>query len=288
LALGTGPAAFAALPTAEAPISPPPVRVRRRSGARSCFLPALLLVATGVGMLNATSHRRHPCATAVDRFPAEVRDDPFAAEPAEPDPLGARQDFATGRSGPPWIAGWDARAAAAGQTVTIRGNGFSGAQHILFVAGPSARTGAAHADAEFDVLDDFTIEAVVPDLGRGARDVTVAVITPAGAAVTVPMDESAPPAGLFGGFVTVPGGQTLMPRRGTTLLVERGGCAASASDSVIFLRAGAGLDRVRNDCLIIRETPNPVAHDLSVTPVIEVPELRTCRVDSLFHYAGRW
>ena len=288
LALGAGPAAATAV--AESPAAPAAPRRNRRGGPRFCFFPALMLVAAGLGVFSASSHRRHACpiqqlmhdlsdSQDLTDSPTDARSHPAETEDGTP---------AVTRARPPSINGWDSRSGLPGQTVTIHGYGFSDAQRVVFAAGPSARTRAARGDAHFEVIDDSTIEAVVPDLGRGPRDATIAVITPSGAAVTVPADDAPSSAGSGGDFVTVWQGETVTPSRGATLLVERGGCAVSASESVIFLRAGGGVERARTDCLIVRETGNPVTHDLALTPVIEVPELRTCRVDSLFRYAGRW
>lgn len=186
-----------------------------------------------------------------------------------------------------WVPGVPVRA---GQLIGIRGAGMGDVRRVLFVAGPKGRSSAARAEAAFQSGDDASLIARVPDLGADARDATVVVFTPRGAAVAMPdrAERSAPTAGREGGdFLLVRGGTTLEPATGATLFVEPGATVSSPAGSVVLVRAGGGVDRARTDCLVIRETSNPQVRNLSVTPVLEVPALNACFVDKLIQYAGR-
>ena len=181
----------------------------------------------------------------------------------------------------PWITEIEGGPARAGGTVIIRGRGFTNTRRVLFAAGPQAGAGAVRADAPFEVRGDGTLVARVPDLGRRRREVAIIVLTPGGAAVTAPDDRGGP------SFQLVSPGTRITPEAGATLFVDRDATVASAAGSVVLVRAGGTVDRAWADCLVVRETPNPVAWDLKVTPVIDVPTLNACAVDSLFQYAGR-
>ena len=235
-----------------------------------------------------------------ERNPENERNGPPALTPAwsAPEPsVGPTTIDALARANvlrpdAPRIDGFSRVRAPAGVRIAIDGRGFRGASHVLFAA--AGATGKGWRDADFRVRDDGRLLVTVPDLGPGELRPTIVVVTPAGAAITTSSNTSlvspdaadrAPDsdAGLF--FVTA--GATLSPRYGAAVIVERGASVHAASGSLVVVRSGGGVERARTDCLIIRETPRPEARDLAVTPVLDVPAVNTCFLDSPFQYSGR-
>ena len=164
---------------------------------------------------------------------------------------------------------------------------------MVFAAPDGAHGGWNYA--AFRVRDDGHLIVAVPDLGPAARLATILVVTPKGAAVTVPVGatlvpvDHRTPADLGdSGFFYVPSGATLTPPgRGAVVVVDRGAWVRAAAGSLVVLRSGGGAQQARTDCLIIRETPRPEARDLSIAPVLDVPAVNACFVDSLFQYSGQ-
>jgi hypothetical protein len=195
------------------------------------------------------------------------------------------------RAGGPSITGFSEERGAAGERVAVDGRGFAGTSRVVFAA--PATAGRAWSDAAFRVRDDGRLIATVPDLGPSERPATVIVVTPRGAAVTVSQGATlvsvekprpAPDGGA--GLHYLAAGATLSPPRGAVVVVDRGAAVWSAAGSLVVVRAGGGVERARADCLIVRETPRPEARDLAVVPVLDVPLVNTCFVESPFYYAG--
>jgi hypothetical protein len=192
----------------------------------------------------------------------------------------------------PRITGFSHARAAAGTRVAVDGRGFAGTSRVLFAA--PAPTGRAWHDADFRVRDDGRLILTVPDLGPGQRPATVVVLTPRGAAVSVSSPSTLvsvhpalkAPAG-DSGLYFIAAGATLTPARGAVVVVDRGATVQSAAGSLLVVRAGGAVERARADCLIIHETPRPEARDLAAVPVLDVPALNTCFIESSFQYAGQ-
>jgi hypothetical protein len=148
------------------------------------------------------------------------------------------------------------------------------------------------ADAGFRVRDDGRLIVTVPDLGSGEWLASVLVVTPTGAALTLPAraagnsPDGAPAGPGDAGVFFVAPGATLTPPQGATIVVDRGAWARGADGSLVVVRAGGGLERAKANCLVIRETPRPQPRDLVVTPVLDVPAVNASFVDSLFRYSG--
>jgi len=233
---------------------------------------------------DALAAARRQIAAATERLAAarqKVDDARRRFEASRRLPPGPAPGYPSAESQSPWITEIEAGPARAGGKVTIRGRGLTNPRRVVFAAGPQPGAGAVRADARFEVRGDGMLVAQVPDLGRRRREVAIIVLTPGGAAVTAPDDRGSP------SFQLVSPGTRLTPETGATLFVDRDATVASAAGSVVLVRAGGTVDRAWADCLVVRETPNPVAWDLKVTPVIDVPALNACAVDSLFQYAGR-
>ena len=196
------------------------------------------------------------------------------------------------REGAPRITGYSRASGAAGSRIEIDGRGLGQTSRVLFAA-PATR-GNAWRDADFRVRDDGRLIVTVPDLGPSPRPATVLVITPRGAAVTVSHDSTlvsvdpvtSSTAGA-GGLYVVTAGASLTPGRGSVVVVDRGATVRSPAASLLLVRAGGGVERARADCLIVRETPRPEVRDLSAVPVLDVPALNTCFLESAFQYTGR-
>jgi hypothetical protein len=134
----------------------------------------------------------------------------------------------------------------------------------------------------------------VPDLGPGRRPAAVLVVTPRGAAVSVSLRsslvsavarETAP--ALDGGLYFVAPGSAFSPARGAVVVVDRGATVRGAGGSLVVVRSGGGVDRARGDCLIVRETPRPEPRDLAAVPVLDVPAVNACFLDTAFQYTGQ-
>jgi hypothetical protein len=191
----------------------------------------------------------------------------------------------------PQITGFSRARAPAGARIVISGRGLGGASRVIFA--PVASGGRTWQKASFRVRDDGHLIVTVPDLGPDEQQATVVVVTPQGAAVTVPTAATlvaGDPPGRAprdrGGFFFVSDSAAFTPPAGATVFVDRGATVRFAAGSLLCIRAGGGADRVRGDCLILRESRNPQPRDLSVLSVLDVSALNACFVDSLFQYAA--
>ena len=213
----------------------------------------------------------------------------FHSGPASPRPAGPVAEpstaFHRGATRPdrPRITGLSHGRGRARQWIVVEGAGLAGTSRVLFAAVGDAAGG--WAEAAFRWRDDGRLSVRVPDLGRAPRAASVVVLTPAGAAVLLP-DRDAPEA-VPDRYSFVPPGATLAPPLGAAVLVDNGGWASGPSGSLVVVRAGGGVFKARADCLIVRETLRPQPRDLSATPVLDVPAVVPCFVDSLFQYSGR-
>lgn len=126
--------------------------------------------------------------------------------------------------GPTSIASFAPLSAAPGATVTVQGTGFVGATNVVIT---DKRTGANSA-ATFNVISDSTLQFCVPNINPLGFGAVITVVTPNGAAVTLPSSAT-----LISG--TVHGGSG-----GGCYAVQSGGAFyGSGGSNTIYLDAGA-------------------------------------------------
>ena len=241
-------------------------------------------------------------AAAPAAAPTSAPDPPSATPPSLPLPrqvaptLGGLRLQDLARPDAPRITGFSAWRGPAGKRLAVDGAGFTGTSRVLF-ASPGIANGARGSvkgwrEAGFRVRDDGRLMVTVPDLGPDEQEPTIVVITPRGAAVTVSpgttlvsSTDEAPEQDGRAYYVTADA--ALAPPRGAPVVVDRGGSLHAAAGSLVVVRSGGGVERARTDCLIIRETRRPQPRDLLVTPVLDVPAVNACFLDSPFQYSGR-
>jgi len=236
----------------------------------------------------ATSAASHARASAPEPAPAHA----VFRWPAKPRTIADVARATVLSPDAPLITGISQGRGRAGKRIVIDGRGFGGASHVVFAA--AGGSGPGWVEAPFRVRDDARLTVTVPDMGALERLVAVAVVTPKGAAVTLP-DEAvlvsaaapAPWDSRGGKFYFVAAAGSLEPPRGAPVVVDRGAWARTPAASLVVIRAGGGVEKATMDCLIIRETDRPEPRDLRVTPVLDVRAVNVCFVDAPFEYSGR-
>jgi hypothetical protein len=179
--------------------------------------------------------------------------------------------------------------AALGHKLAIRGSGLLHTTRVLFLGADGTRS-----DARFGALDDGRILAIVPDLGPLEQDAAVAVVAPAGVAVTLPRDaagvgrsqDTAAPLPRGHACVVAAGGA--FDGLNASVVFLDGGASArlTSPGATLFARRGARLRPGPGEPLVFCESgvldrSGDVAGDF-----VEVDAVNPCFVDALFHYAG--
>jgi hypothetical protein len=208
-------------------------------------------------------------------------------QPPRPAPAAEQWIAPTAPGSPaPRILRFGGPAAPSGRKLALRGTGLLRATRVLFLAADGTR-----ADARFGVIDDERILATVPDLGPREQDAAVAVVAPAGVAVTIPRDatvagRSASPA-VRGRACVVPAFCALDGSTASLVFLDVGGTARpSGPGTTFFARRGARLRPGRGDPLVFCEPGVLDRSDEVPGDFVEVNAVVPCFVDTLFHYAG--
>lgn len=233
------------------------------------------------GAGNATEFGGPPPLPAAARGPSPA---PAPETDSPPSPAAA-----VAPAGGPRITGATPRRAGPGDVVVLTGAGLEHASRVLFIG----RRDAARASAAFVVRDDAHVAAVVPRMGPRSQELALAVVSPAGVAVTVPGDATPVDAAVEqtdrGGVLVVGPGGVFHGGDAAVLVVDPGGFAGAGAARTLFARRGSRLwGRAAAGAMVFCE--HGVLEDSNVfatREVVEVDSINPCPVQALVEYSGR-
>lgn len=175
-------------------------------------------------------------------------------------------------------------AGSAGTTVTLKGRGFASAERVLFLEGTT------DLSATFNVVSDSELQVTVPELKSDAVAVPIAVIGPAGMAITFP--RNAPTLTLRKQnaidekFVVIGIGPYDGEETSRIVLVQRGGMVMKGgSGNVFLLQNSAVMPRPDNNGNLVIHARRAIVpfRKTGTSRYVPVEEIYPSFVETLFN-----